>query len=126
VTYSYDADGNRQTRIDARGNLTTYLYDSRNLLTQRQYPDGTRATFTYNALGDRTTMANQTGRYTTTYDALRRKQTVVTPVEKVNGGHARQTGIDRHHFTSERRVLSKDFWSDSHSASLRRPLGSIK
>ena len=83
MTYSYDPDGNHQTRIDARGNLTTYLYDSRNLLTERQYPDGSRATFTYNALGDRTAMANQTGRYTTTYDTLQRKQTVVTPVGKV-------------------------------------------
>ncbi|MCA9091478.1 MAG: RHS repeat protein, partial [Planctomycetaceae bacterium] len=82
TTYTYDPVGNQQTRIDARGNLTTYVYDSRNLLTQRQYPDGSRATFVYNALGDRTVMANQSERSTTTYDPLRRKESVVTAAGK--------------------------------------------
>ncbi|MCA9091304.1 MAG: RHS repeat protein, partial [Planctomycetaceae bacterium] len=82
TTYTYNAVGNRQTRIDARGNVTTYVYDPRNLPTQRQYPDGSRATFVYNALGDRTVMANQSERSTTTYDPLRRRESVVTAVGK--------------------------------------------
>jgi len=83
VTNTYNPDGALLTRLDARGNLTTYLYDANHQLTGRLYPDGSRTTFVYNALGDRTMMANHTGRYTMTYDDLRRKQTVVTPVGKL-------------------------------------------
>ena len=37
-------------------------------MTARRYPDGSRATFTYDATGNRTLMANATGRYSFSYN----------------------------------------------------------
>jgi YD repeat-containing protein len=48
----------------------------------RRYPDGSRATFAYNALGDRTLMQDGNGRTTFAYDAARRLSSVVNPAVK--------------------------------------------
>jgi RHS repeat-associated protein len=70
-------------RIDARGNRTSYVYNANGALTQRKYPDGSRATFSYDAVGNRTMMANATGRYTTVYNVLQQAARVVQPGNQI-------------------------------------------
>ncbi len=47
VTYTYAANGDVQTRKDARGITTTYTYDALNRLTSKSYSDGTPAASFY-------------------------------------------------------------------------------
>ena len=63
----------------ARGYRTTYLYDSDNRLLGRRYPDGSRYTFSHDAIGERTVMSDPTGRTSSTYDAAGRLKRVVNP-----------------------------------------------
>jgi RHS repeat-associated protein len=48
-------------------------------LLQRRYPDGTRHTFAWDEVGNRTLMADPTGRYTSMWDALDRRGSVNWP-----------------------------------------------
>ncbi len=52
VSYTYDPIGNLIRRSDAKG-TTTYAYDFENQLTAISFPDGTSATYKYDALGRR-------------------------------------------------------------------------
>ncbi|HZE68208.1 MAG TPA: RHS repeat-associated core domain-containing protein [Pyrinomonadaceae bacterium] len=80
IGYQYDGNGNLTQKTDARGVITTYIYDTLNRLTSRSYSDSTpTVTYTYDATG----VANSKGRLTavgstvssyafTSYDALGR------------------------------------------------------
>jgi len=77
VSFTYTANGLRQTMADVSG-ATTYAYDNRNRLTQRQTPFGT-LTYTYDAASNLLTLksSNSGGASDTyTYDQLNRIGTV--------------------------------------------------
>ncbi len=76
--YAYDAAGPQKTRLDARGQLSSYTYDADDELTGRKYPDGTRATFAYDPAGNRITTENQAVTVTVTYDGTNRRDDVTT------------------------------------------------
>jgi len=69
IEYSYDAAGNRQTKTVTQGgtsqivinqNQQSYEYDTLNRLQEVKNPDGTtQATFTYDALGRRSSMTSE-------------------------------------------------------------------
>ena len=71
-SYSYAPDGKLLTRTWARGVVTTYTYDPAGQLTSVSYSDGTPGTsFTYNRLGQQSSITDATGTRTFTYnDAL--------------------------------------------------------
>ena len=62
VTFAYDANGNT-IRKSAAGQVTNYLYNSRNRLETVQLPDGKTATYTYDPFGRR--IRKQVGATTT-------------------------------------------------------------
>jgi RHS repeat-associated protein len=65
-TYTYDAEGQRTSKIDrASGATTRYLYNGAQQLTSIQFPDGTTTSYTYDALGRRSTVS--AGGTTTAY-----------------------------------------------------------
>jgi len=77
VTFTYTANGLRATMADVSG-ATSYTYDNRNRLTQKQTPFGTLS-YTYDAAGDLLSLksSNANGASDTcTYDALNRLSTV--------------------------------------------------
>jgi RHS repeat-associated protein len=85
TSYTYDANGNRLTVTDANGNatgtagdgVTTNGYDRANRQTSIDYSDSTPdVTFTYDAVGNRLTMADGSGTETRSYDGLDRLLTV--------------------------------------------------
>lgn len=64
--YTYDANGNLATREDkATGEVTTYNWDGLDRLVGISFPDGTSASYRYDALGRRVekTVAGQTTRF---------------------------------------------------------------
>ena len=73
---TFDNAGNVLTRKDARGQTTTYQYDTLNRLTKTTRNDGTVITFTYdqgtNGIGRLTAMADASGNTAWVYDALGR------------------------------------------------------
>ena len=74
VTYTYDAAGRLLRKDNANGTYTTYVYDANGnvLHLVNNAPGGinvnSRFDYTYNALGQRTTMATLDGKWTYTYD----------------------------------------------------------
>ena len=54
ITYTYDADGNRQTMTDPAGGVTSYTYDEMSQLLELIDPSGHSYTFTYDSLSRRT------------------------------------------------------------------------
>ena len=66
-----------------------YSFDGVRQLVGRLYPDGSRNTFLYDSVGNRVTMQDTTGTYTSTYDALDKRQSMVTPA-----GEATTYGYD--------------------------------
>jgi len=53
-TYTYDANGQRTSKVDRTSGATTrYSYNGRKQLTSIQYPDGTSTSYTYDPLGRR-------------------------------------------------------------------------
>ena len=79
TTYSYDADGNRASMVDANGNAaganptahtTNYGYDDAGQEISITYGDGTTPNvgFTYDPVGNRTSMTDGAGTVRYTYD----------------------------------------------------------
>lgn len=68
-----DAYGNLKSESDANGNITQYVYDSRNRVIQRINPDGTQRTLTYMPDGMVHTVTTEGGSViTNTYDSENR------------------------------------------------------
>jgi len=74
--------GNQTLKQDPRGNRITMVYDAGNQLVGHRYPDGRRHTFTYDQVGNRTVLADPTGRTTTVYDDRNRPVRVTNPDDK--------------------------------------------
>ncbi|MCP4548057.1 MAG: RHS repeat-associated core domain-containing protein, partial [bacterium] len=85
--FSYTATGQRETATDARG-VTTYAYDDRDRLVEKQDPTGHRLTYAYDLQGNLTILTATIGvsSYTTSYgyDALNRLETITDPQGKVS------------------------------------------
>ena len=67
-SFSYDANGNLRRRVDSEGQVVEYGYDNLNKLTRVIYPDASETSFEYDENGNRTSMTDQTGTTTYTYD----------------------------------------------------------
>jgi RHS repeat-associated protein len=76
--YSYDSAGNKLTKADAAGVTTSYSYDAENRVSTVDYSDGTtpKATYGYDADGNRAAMTDGTGTTSYAYDADRRPTSV--------------------------------------------------
>ena len=74
--------GSQTLKQDPRGNRITMVYDAGNQLVGHRYPDGRRHTFTYDQVGNRTVLADPTGRTTTVYDDRNRPVRVTNPDDK--------------------------------------------
>ncbi len=72
VSMQYDLADRLTWRQDAKGQVTSFSFDVRNLETGRQYMDGTRLTFGYDRLGNRILAQDRTGSYTFSFDLLDR------------------------------------------------------
>jgi RHS repeat-associated protein len=70
TSYTYDAAGNKLTMTDATGRTTYYGYDQDNQLTWIQYSDGKTpdVAYSFNGVGQRTSMTDGTGTTSYTYD----------------------------------------------------------
>ena len=70
LTYEYDKNGNRTKMTDGEGGVTTYGYNSRNLLASLTNPSNKVFTFSYDSAGRRTGLNYPNGIITTyTYDS---------------------------------------------------------
>jgi RHS repeat-associated protein len=86
-SYAYDNNGNLSSRTDFNGHTTTYGYDNLNRLLAKNadaffvtnHLGAATVTYTYNALGQRATMADASGTSTYAYDARNRLITKATP-----------------------------------------------
>ncbi len=81
-TYSYQSDGNLQSRTDFNGKTTTFTYDlMRRLLTKVPDPSLNQPTvsFTYNSVGQRSTMNDASGMTAYNYDQRNRLTSKQTP-----------------------------------------------
>ena len=67
--YTYDLNGNVETRTTPNGNTIEYEYDSLNRLTRKIYPDSSEVTYVYDANGNRIEMTDSHG---TTYNGYDR------------------------------------------------------
>ena len=68
-TYRYDLEGNLALITDKNGNNTVYTYDSTgNLLERRVQETGDSIGYTYDEAGNRTSMTDESGRSTYSYD----------------------------------------------------------
>ncbi len=58
ITSTYDADSNLKTQTDALSETTIYKYDNLNRLTSVRQPNGDTTTYTYDAVGNRTSVTD--------------------------------------------------------------------
>lgn len=85
VTMTYDAVGRMTSRTDGEGQTTSYAYDDNDRITEVLGDDstscaaGTRACYTYDGNGNRTTMTDATGVTTYGYDARNRQTSKQLP-----------------------------------------------
>ena len=84
-TLTYNRVGRRTRAALPNGTTAAYAYDPTGQLTALTHKDATgtvlqRTTYTYNAVGNRTTKVDQFGRSDYTYDAGHRLQEAATPV----------------------------------------------
>ncbi|MDQ1835263.1 RHS repeat-associated core domain-containing protein [Massilia scottii] len=102
---TYDAAGNRKTRMDGRGKTNTYFYDALNRLTRIDYTGTISTTFEYDgdakltptAAGKMTRMTDESGYTTYTYDAFGRlaiKAQTTTGLGSYNNTHTLIYGYD--------------------------------
>jgi YD repeat-containing protein len=59
--------------------VTTYAFDPLDRVVGRLYPDGSRVTFAFDEVGNRTKMQDRSGLYTYTYDPLGQLDSLVNP-----------------------------------------------
>jgi RHS repeat-associated protein len=89
TTFTYDAAGRLATRVDARSITTTYSFDAVNRPTSRTYSDSTPAvSFSYDQngfIGLRTTMTDQIGSVTYTFDNMNRRTAEQRAISGVTG-----------------------------------------
>ena len=79
-TNSYDAAGNLISVVDANGATIAYEYDALNRLTKIDYPaPDADALFSYDSIGQMSSMQDGLGTTTWTYDDLGRPTSVVDP-----------------------------------------------
>ena len=84
---SYDAVGNVIGQTDGDGNLTQYVYDSRNQPIETINADGTYTSTTYNGAGKITSQTDALGHATLySYDLFGRNTTMQLPATTVDGG----------------------------------------
>lgn len=70
--YTYDQNGNTASYKDALNRTTNYTYDPLDRLTQTTFPNSTKETFTYDAVGNMRSAANSNGTLSFDYDGLDR------------------------------------------------------
>ncbi len=79
-SYGYDAASRLTSRTDAKSQVTSYSYNKRTELTTINYPTGTTdVDLTYDDVGNRTQMDDDTGITAYVYDALNRLTSVTFP-----------------------------------------------
>lgn len=89
-TTTYSKLGLRVSLLDANGQTTSFIYDGLRHEKTIDYPAGTAdVNFTYDALGNRTTMTDGTGSTSWTLDALNRPLTITAPSGAVGYGYDR-------------------------------------
>jgi len=71
--YTYYKNGLLKTVKDAKQQISTYTYDAANRLIDITYADSTKDTFSYDAVGNMISYANQDVSGTLTFDKLNRK-----------------------------------------------------
>ncbi len=82
-SFSYDNNGNLQTRLDRNGAQTVYSYDGLNRLKTITYGSGTADAYSYDKNSNLLTLTSQNMTLTYTYDARNR---VLSENYDVNGG----------------------------------------
>jgi RHS repeat-associated protein len=82
TTYSYDVAGNLAQAIDANGAVTAYAYDAVNRPATITRPDETVA-FTYDTVGNRLSMSDNSGVTFYSYDDLHRLVSVTDPLAQL-------------------------------------------
>jgi RHS repeat-associated protein len=87
TTFAYDGVGNLTATVDPAGRTTRRTYDAADELTGITYSDGKtpNVTYTYDADGQRHTMADGTGTIHYTYDSLNRLTDAVDGAKKTVG-----------------------------------------
>src|SRR5690606_901995 len=106
ATYTYTANGKRQTVKDANNNLSTFEYDGFDRLSKLRFPVATKGAnqssstdyeqYGYDAVGNRTSLRKRDGRTITfAYDALNRVRVKTVP-SSVSGapGYSVHFGYD--------------------------------
>lgn len=76
TSFTYDLNGNIQTRTTPDSATIGYAYDGVNRLTDITYPDGKRVTYTYDGNGNRLSMSDPSGSTWYVYDRFNRPLTV--------------------------------------------------
>lgn len=80
-TFDHDSNGRLAKTVAPSGRSTTLTWDSRSLLTKVDYSDTTPdVSFTYDAMGRRSTMVDGSGTTTYTFDSLDRPTTIAGPL----------------------------------------------
>lgn len=74
--FTYDAKGNRETKVDGKNATTGYGYDEAGRLIDITFADGTAYAFRFDALGRRVSEASSTHARSFTYDTTGRVETV--------------------------------------------------
>ncbi len=103
-SYTYNADGNMNTKIDRNGKTTAYVYDIHGRLMSRNTGSQTIA-YTYDNNSNQLTMTDSTGTTTRTYDELNRTTTKNVPsigmntyvydiTTNVTAGNIKETSTD--------------------------------
>jgi len=82
-TYTYGGVGNKVSRQDAKGNLTTNSYLPDDQLQQISYFDGTAVQYSYDPNNNRTSMQDGLGETTWSYDPLNRRIAQDDPFSRV-------------------------------------------
>ena len=89
TVFTYNATGQRISKLDPNQNTILYGYDQNNRLTDITYPDLTRTHFDYDRLGRKTWEENAHTARTYSYDSLNRVSRVVDEIlgKAINYGY---------------------------------------